>query len=81
MYIIRLRKKRKSTGVFSKNILEIILIKKSKALYSNAQRVKLGIYNKKTNIVSIQLDTLYYWVGFGAVFSHSSYKILNPLLF
>ena len=60
MYIIRLRKKRKSTGVFSKNILEIILIKKSKALYSNAQRVKLGVYNKKTNIVSIQLDTLYY---------------------
>lgn len=81
MYTIRLRKKRKSTRTFSKDILEIILIKKTKALYSNSQRITLGIFNKKTNIVSVQLDILYFWVGFGANFSNSSYKILNPLLF
>lgn len=60
MYTIRLRKKRKSTRTFSKDILEIILIKKTKALYSNSQRITLGIFNKKTNIVSVQLDILYF---------------------
>ena len=60
MYVIRLRKKRNSSNVFSKNIVEIILIEKRKALYSNAQKVKFGTYNKKTNIVSVQLDILYF---------------------
>lgn len=60
MYVIRLRKKRQSSGVFSKNILEIILIEKKKALYSNAQKITFGTYNKKTNIVSVQLDILYF---------------------
>lgn len=81
MYTIRLRKKRNSSSTFSKNILEIILVEKKKALYSNAYKVKFGTYNKKTNIVSVKLDILYLWVGFGAVFSMSSHKILKDLIF
>lgn len=81
MFVIRTRKKRKSSGVFSKNILEIILVEKKKALYSNAHKIKLGTYNKRTNIVSIKLDIVYFWIGFGVDFSMSSFKILKGLIF
>lgn len=60
MYIIRLRKKRTSNNVVSKDILEIVLIDKKKALYSNAHKIIFGVYNKKTNIVSVKLDILYF---------------------
>lgn len=65
MLVIRLRK-RQFKSVISKNILEFVITDKGKALRSNSKSPVLGTYNKKMNIVLVNLDLLYLWVGRGA---------------
>lgn len=59
MLIIRIRR-RKVKNRISKFIFDFVVINKEKALYSNAFICYLGTFNKKTNILLLNLDNFYF---------------------
>ncbi len=76
MYTVRLQKLPGGVSLRYK----IIVIRHGKKVSSQKFKEVLGYYNKDSNIIKVKMDSLYHWLGKGAILSTPVYKLLGNII-
>lgn len=80
MLIIRLQRK-KVKQVVVKHMYDVLVVDKGKAPQSKGFVSNLGTFNTKTNVLLLNMDLFFLWVGRGVHFSTAAYKLLRSIAF